>query len=86
MRHITWSLVYLYECYLRCASERPDTLKSNMKNLKYFYRHIYKQFEKVNQKALQLSYYHAIKNLKKWTCPSEPTLNINRFVRKISND
>ena len=86
MRHITWSLIYLYECYLRCASERPDTIKDNMINLRYFYKNIYKQFEKVNQKTLQLSYYHAVKNLKKWTCPSEPTLNINRFVRKISND
>lgn len=83
MRYITWCLVYLYECYLRCAAERPDKLGDNMENLKYFYTHIYKQFEKVNPKELQLSYYKSMKYLKKWISKYEPRLNINRFLRMI---
>ena len=84
MRYITWCLVYLYECYLQCAAERPDTLDANIENLRYFYQNIYKQFEKVNTKELQLSYYKATKSLCKWISEREPRLNINRFIRMIA--
>jgi len=83
MHHITWCLVYLYECYLRCASERPDVLDKNMPNLLYFYKNVYKQFEKVNSKTLQLCYFKATPNLRKWISKNEPRLNINRFLRLI---
>lgn len=83
MRYVTWSLVYLYECYLRCIAERSDMADKNIDNLKYFYNNIYKQFEKVNEKVLQMDYYKATKCLKKWVSPTEPRININRFLRKI---
>jgi len=86
MKYITWSLVYLYECYLRCASERPDTLDKNLDNLYYFYHNVYKQFEKVNSQTLEREYYNSVKYLKKWINPREPSLNINRFLRKIKHD
>lgn len=84
MRYVTWCLVYMYECYMRCAAESPDTLDDNIKCLKYFYHNVYKQFEKVNNKELQLSFYRATKNLRKWISEREPRININRFIRMIS--
>jgi len=30
MRQITFYLVYLYECYLKCAKEHPDNLQDNL--------------------------------------------------------
>lgn len=83
MRYVTWCLTYLYECYLRCAAERPDMLDKNIPNLQYFYHHIYQQFEKVNTKYLQICYYNATKWLRKWVSEREPRLNINRFLRII---
>ena len=85
-RYISWCLVYLYECYLRCAAERPDMLDKNLENLHYFYDNIYKKFEKVNAKDLQMAYYKATKYLGKWLSAKEPRLNLNRFIRKIKND
>lgn len=84
MKYVTWCLVYLYECYLRCAAERPDVLNDNMENLKYFYYNVYRQFEKVNSKELQLAYFKATKYLRKWISEKEPRLNLNRFIRMIS--
>ena len=49
MQLITYYLIYLYECYLRCAKEHPDNLKDNLNALKYFYKYVYKRFELVNQ-------------------------------------
>ena len=86
MKYVTWGLVYLYECYLRCVAERPEMVDKNLDTLKYFYKNIYKQFEKVNSKELQLTYYKATKYLKKWISLQEPHLNINRFLRKIQDD
>ena len=83
MRYITWCLVYLYECYLRCVAERPDMIDKNMPNLHYFYEHIYKQFEKINIQYISTCYYNSAKYLRKWVSEREPRLNINRFVRMI---
>ena len=83
MRYITWGMVYLYECYLQCAAEHPEMLDKNVPNLKYFYQNVYKQFEKVNDKAFQFYYYKAAANLRKWISPREPRININLFIRKL---
>ena len=84
MKYVTWGMVYLYECYLRCAYERPDMLEQNMDALKFYYREVYKQFEKVNNKALQFYYYKAAASLRKWISPREPRININYFIRKLT--
>ena len=83
MRYVTWGLVYLYECYLRCAAERPDMIDQNMPNLHYFYQNIYRQFEKINNKVFQFYYYKAASALRKWISPKEPRININYFLRLI---
>ena len=86
MRLITYYLVYLYECYLRCAKEHPENLQDNIEALKYFYKNVYKRFEKVNSKALQFYYYRQIQQYKQYICAREPRPNINRFLRMIRDD
>lgn len=83
MQYITWALTYLYECYMQCASERPDMLDKNIPNLIYFYQNVYKQFEKVNELTLQFYYYKAMPQLRKWISSTEPRVNLNRFLRMI---
>ena len=86
MRLITFYLVYLYECYLRCAKEHPENLQDNIKALKYFYTHAYKRFEHVNAQALQFYYYKQIPSYKQYVSALEPRPNINRFLRLIKDD
>jgi hypothetical protein len=54
-------MVQLYGAYMGCAKECPELLEKNMINLKYFYNNVYKQYEKVNKKAL---YYYYNKELR----------------------
>ena len=85
-RLITYYLVYLYECYLRCAKEHPDNLKDNLQALKYFYKYVYKQFELINQNMLKQYYQKAVSTLIKYSNPLIPRININRFIGEIKND
>ena len=86
MRYITWCLVYLYECYLRCVKECPDRAPDNLNELKYFYKHVYRRFEKVNGTQLQTIYLQAVHTLSRYISPIEQRININRFLRKIAYD
>lgn len=86
MQLITYYLVYLYECYLRCAKNHPDNLQDNLKEIKYFYTHVYKQFEMVNHKVLEHYYQKAVPFLLKLTSDIVPRININRFIGEIKND
>ena len=86
MRQITFYLVYLYECYLKCAKEHPDNLQDNLQALKYFYKNVYKQFELVNKETLGISYQKSISSLIKYTSTLVPRININRFIGEIKND
>lgn len=86
MHLITHYLVYLYECYLRCAKEHPDNLNDNLDALKYFYKNVYKQYEKINQKVLNYQYQKAVPSLLKFTSDVIPRVNINRFIGEIKND
>ena len=83
---ITHYLIYLYECYLRCAKEHPDNLQDNLNALKYFYKNVYKQYEKINQKILTYYYQKAVPSLLKYTNDIIPRININRFLGEISRD
>lgn len=83
---ITYYLVYLYECYLRCAKEHPDNLQDNLTALKYFYKYVYKRFELVNEKILNHYYQNNIPNLIKYSNSIYPRININRFLGEIKND
>ena len=85
-RLITYYLVYLYECYLRCAKEHSDNLKDNLQALKYFYKYAYKQFELINQNMLNQYYQKAVSTLIKYSSPLIPRININRFIGEIKND
>ena len=85
-RLITYYLVYLYECYLRCAKEHPDNLQDNLQALKYFYKYVYKQFELVNQKMLEIHYQKAVSTLIKYSSELIPRININRFLGEIKHD
>ena len=86
MRLITNYLVYLYSCYLQCAKEHPDNLKDNLEALKYFYTHAYKQFEFVNQKALEYYYQREVPALLRQTSELIPRVNIRRFIGEIKDD
>lgn len=83
---ITFYLVYLYECYLKCAKEHPDNLQDNLNELKYFYKNVYKQYELVNQKELEYNYQKLIPQLIKYASELRPRININRFLGEIKND
>lgn len=85
-RLMTYYLVYLYECYLKCAKEHPDNLQDNLQALKYFYKYAYKQFELVNQKVLEIYYQRAISSLVKYSSELIPRININRFIGEIKDD
>ena len=85
-RIITYYLVYLYECYLKCAKECPEQLPANLEVLKYFYKHVYKQFELINEKMLEGYYSRAIRYLIKYSCAAVPRINIRRFLGEIKND
>lgn len=86
MHLITHYLVYLYECYLRCAKEHPNNLNDNLNALKYFYKNVYRQYEKINQKVLNYQYQRAVPSLLKFTSDIIPRVNINRFIGEIKND
>lgn len=86
MEQITSYLVYLYECYLKCAKEHPENLQDNIDALKYFYSHVYKQFNKVNKISLQLHYAKQMANYRQYICAAEPYINLNRFLRLICDD
>ena len=85
-RLITYYLVYLYECYLKCAKECPQQLEANLKALKYFYKHIYKQYELINEKMLSAYYSKSMPYLIKYSSSIVPRININRFIGEIKND
>ena len=85
-RLITYYLVYLYECYLRCAKEHPDNLKDNLNALKYFYKNVYKRFELVNSQNLEQYYQQSMTHLLKYISELYPRININRFIGEIKND
>ena len=85
-RLITHYLIYLYECYLRCAKEHPDNLQDNLQEIKYFYKHVYKQFELVNQDMLEVYYQKAIRSLLKYSSERIPRVNINRFLAEIRKE
>ncbi len=86
MHLITYYLVYLYECYLKCAKEHPNNLQDNLNELKYFYKNVYKQYELVNQKELEYNYQKLIPQLIKYASELRPRININRFLGEIKND
>ena len=85
-RLITYYLVYLYECYLRCAKECPENLKANLDELKYFYTNIYKKYSLINEEILNFYYYRAVPNLLKYSSAAIPRININRFIGEIRDD
>ena len=71
---------------MACARDCPELLPKNMINLKYFYHNVYKQYEKVNQKALYYYYNKELKYLISNTSKIIPRPNITRFIGEIKND
>lgn len=82
---VTKTLVSLYYQYLVCAKERPELIEENMKNLKYFYKNIYKQYEKINSSALYYYYNKLLPELLKLTSDAVPHININRFIGELKH-
>ena len=86
MLPITHLMVQLYGAYMGCAKECPELLEKNMINLKYFYNNVYKQYEKVNKKALYYYYNKELRWLMQNTSKLFPRLNIYKFIGELKND
>ena len=86
MLPITHLMVQLYGAYMKCARDCPELLEKNLINLKYFYHNVYKQYERVNQKALYFYYNKELRWLGSNTSNIYPRVNINRFIGEIKND
>lgn len=85
MAQVMLIFLYIYQCYLQCAAEKPENIPIIMPYLKYFYANIFKPFEKVCVKILTHYYSRMLPGMRKWISPTEPRININRFIDKIKN-
>ena len=83
---VTYMMVKLYGAYLASVKEAPQLEKKNLVNLKYFYTNVYKQYEKVNYKALHYYYNKELRYLITQTSRIIPRPNIIRFIEELKND
>ena len=81
---VTYMMVKLYGAYLASVKEAPEFAEKNLVNLRYFYQHVYKRYEKVNFKALHYFYNKELRYLMSLTSKTIPRINISRFIKEIS--
>ena len=85
-KRITWFMIQLYLEYIKCGKECPELLEYNRKLIKYYYDHVYRTYEKINETYLQEQYHKRMPQLVKWTSAAIPKINLNRFLGEIKND
>jgi len=84
--NVTNFMVQLYIEYLKCAKNSPELINYNLEFIKYYYKNIYKVFEKINGKVLNEIYYKRMPELIKLSSPKEPSVNLGRFLNIIKKE
>ena len=80
-------MVALYRYTYRTMQERPQFTENAIVGARYFYKNVYKKYEKTKSLYFQAAYSKLIKewqkNKDKWL--RDIPLNINRFLQELNN-